>query len=138
MINQIYKQYNSLKDDEKEYLKLNPHHSFAIKKARDVAFSTTKSRFGRNGHNDKSDAFRHCFWSAMLARDIGYKNALKFTTAHEDFPENPANEKDMDLHNNKVGIRLGLSMASNDKLAHYCHTSLLVGRLKVIKRDDKK
>lgn len=52
----------------------------------------------------------------MLARDIGYKNALEFTITHEDFPEKPENEKVMDLHNNKVGIRLGLSMASNDKL----------------------
>ncbi len=137
MAKQIYKQYNSLKEGEKAYLKSNPHHAFAIKESKNVAFAETKSRFGNNGHNDKSDAFRHCFWSAMLSRDIGYKNALEFTTAHEDFPENPVNEKDMDLHNNNVGIRLGVSMASNEKLAQYCHTALLVGRLKVIKRDSK-
>ncbi|MDK9809273.1 hypothetical protein [Vibrio sp. D406a] len=138
MVKHVYQQYNSLKEGEKEYLKLNPHHAIAIKDAKDVAFFETESRFGINGHNDKSDAFRHCFWSSMLARDIGYKNALEFTTAHEDFPENPENEKVMDLHNNKVGIRLGLSMASNDKLAHYCYTSLLAGRLKVIKKEKKK
>ncbi|WP_433963224.1 DUF6973 domain-containing protein [Vibrio parahaemolyticus] len=39
---------------------------YSNKKAKDVAFFETESRFGINGHNDKSDAFRHCYWSARL------------------------------------------------------------------------
>lgn len=33
MVKHIYQQYNSLKEGEKEYLKLNPHHAIAIKEA---------------------------------------------------------------------------------------------------------
>ena len=57
-------------------------------KSRDIAYSETTKRFGHNGRNDKSYAFRHCFWSATLSRDIGYKNALEFTNAHESSPLN--------------------------------------------------
>ncbi len=39
MVKHIYQQYNSLKEGEKEYLKLNPHHAIAIKEAKDFAFS---------------------------------------------------------------------------------------------------
>lgn len=38
MVKHIYQQYNSLKEGEKEYLELNPHHAIAIKEAKDVAF----------------------------------------------------------------------------------------------------
>ncbi len=38
MVKHIYQQYNSLKEGEKENLKLNPHHAIAIKEAKDVAF----------------------------------------------------------------------------------------------------
>ncbi|EPP5335791.1 DUF6973 domain-containing protein [Vibrio harveyi] len=65
---------------------MKPSPCYSNKRSERCCFFETESRFGINGHNDKSDAFHHCFWSAMLARDIGYKNALEFTTAHEDFP----------------------------------------------------
>jgi hypothetical protein len=43
----------------------------------------------------------------MLARDLGYQNALQFTNAHESDPRNPPQEKAMDLHNNSVGLSIG-------------------------------
>ncbi|WP_230849586.1 hypothetical protein [Vibrio harveyi] len=48
MVKHIYQQYNSLKEDEKEYLKLYPHHAIEVKEAKDVAFIETESRFGSN------------------------------------------------------------------------------------------
>ena len=57
-----------------------------------TAFAETQRRVGIDGHNDKSDAFRHCFWSAILSRELGFMNALEFTTAHESSPTNPPNE----------------------------------------------
>ncbi|PXF31500.1 hypothetical protein WH50_09570 [Pokkaliibacter plantistimulans] len=121
-----------LTDAEKKYLTSHPHHAFAIRAAKDKAFAETVTRFSRNGRNDKSDAFRHCYWTALLARDIGHANAQRFTTAHESDPNNPANEKSMDLHNNAVGLSIGLSMADDAKLSQQCMNALLAGRLQVI------
>lgn len=39
MVKHIYQQYNSLKEGEKEYLKLNPHYAIAIKKRKMLLFS---------------------------------------------------------------------------------------------------
>ncbi|MBK7708626.1 MAG: hypothetical protein IPJ30_23425 [Acidobacteria bacterium] len=87
------------------------------------------------GHNDRSDAFRHCFWSAILSRDIGYYWAKSFTTAHESNPGQPPEEKEMDLHNNSVGLNIGFYYSS--RLEHgadrdKCFKALQNGELKVL------
>ncbi|MEC4719695.1 hypothetical protein RY831_11090 [Noviherbaspirillum sp. CPCC 100848] len=100
----VYDQFKQLTPSEQQYITVYPHHAFAIKNSKEAAFEETKRRFGFNGRNDQSDAFRHCFWSAVLAREIGYAGALRFTTAHESSPLNSKIEKEMDLHNNGVGL----------------------------------
>ena len=103
----VYDQYKHLTLEEQRYIKSHPQHAWSIKESKEIAFEETKKRFGMNGKNDRSDAFRHCFWSAILSRDLGYDAALKFTNAHESDPRNPADEKAMDLHNNAVGLSIG-------------------------------
>lgn len=100
----VYEQFQQLTPEEQAYIRSHPFHAVPIKDAKEAAYAETRTRFGHNGHNDKSDAFRHCYWSALLARDLGYSNAKRFTTAHESSPSNPANEKAMDLHNNAIGL----------------------------------
>ncbi|WCN09008.1 DUF6973 domain-containing protein [Marinomonas mediterranea] len=129
----IVKQYDGLTDDEKSYLKRNIHHVFIIKKARDTAYRETAKIFGYNGRNDQSDAFRHCFWSALLAKELGEKNAKKFTSAHESSPTNAINEKLMDLHNNDIGLNIGKSGGSNTFLSARCLSALTSQELKVIR-----
>ncbi len=130
---EAYEQYDVLTDAEKSYFKLHPHHIKTIKDSKKTAYDETKKRFGFNRRNDKSDAFRHCFWSAILAKDIGYKHALEFTTAHESAPKNDPHEKIMDLHNNAIGVHIGLSKQSNKTLSEYCFNALMAGRLKVLR-----
>lgn len=106
-----------------------------VKMSKDTAFNETTSRFGYNGHNDRSDAFRHCFWSAVLARDIGYYWAKAFTDAHESNPGQPPEEKEMDLHNNSVGLNIGFHYFipdSNSSLSDKCFKALQNGELKVL------
>ena len=102
-----YAQWTRLTPAEKAYIATHPLDAPIIKESKDTAFNETARRFGVNGHNDASDAFRHCFWSAILARDLGYFNAYQFTTAHESSPTNDPAEKRMDLHNNSVGLKIG-------------------------------
>ena len=106
-----------------------------IKLSKDTAFNETVRRFGRNGRNDRTDAFRHCFWSSVLSRDIGYFWAKAFTDAHETNPDNPPDEKEMDLHNNSVGLKIGFFYFipdSNTNLSDKCFKALENGELKVI------
>ncbi len=128
----IYSDFNKLNQQEKKYLFFHPHHAFKIKTSKFLALSETKKRFGLNGQNDKSDAFRHCFWSAVLARDLGYSDALIFTTAHESNPKNPMKAKAMDLHNNKVGLQIGKKGGSNNLLSNQCMGALSSGKLRNI------
>ncbi len=129
----VYDQYNNLTPQEQMYIRSHPHHALSIKQSKEAAYAETKKRFGHNGRNDKSDAFRHCFWSAILTRELGYQNALKFTTAHESDPRNPPLEKAMDLHNNSVGLSIGKAGGSNQQLSSRCMAALRNGRLKVLK-----
>jgi len=106
-----------------------------IKMSKDTAYNETIRRFGRNGRNDRTDAFRHCFWSSVLSRDIGYYWAKLFTDAHETNPDNPADEKEMDLHNNSVGLKIGFYYFipdSNTNLSDKCNKALENGELKVL------
>ncbi len=106
-----------------------------IKMSKDTAFNETVRRFGRNGRNDRTDAFRHCFWSSVLSRDIGYYWAKLFTDAHETNPDNPAGEKEMDLHNNSVGLKIGFFYFipdSDTNLSDKCNKALENGELKVL------
>ncbi|OIJ40934.1 DUF6973 domain-containing protein [Massilia timonae] len=122
----------NLSRSEKVYLMMYPEHATLIDEAARTATDETKRLFGRHDHNGQGDAFRHCFWSAILCREIGYNNALRYTSAHEDFPENPPEEKAMDLHNNAVGLSIGRIPTSNQLLGQLCISALRSGRLKVL------
>jgi len=60
--------------------------------------------------------------------------ALRYTSAHEDFADNPTDEKTMDLHNNAVGLKIGRTLASNQILNNFSIGALRSGQLQVIKR----
>ncbi|UVW27588.1 hypothetical protein [Massilia sp. H6] len=128
----LYEHYEELTRQEKAYLSSNPHHAMILKDSRELAFAETIRIFRRNRQNDKSDAFRHCFWSAILARDLGFHNATRFTTAHESSPKNRLEEKRMDLHNNRIGLGIGLLTGTNASLSARCMTALRTGKLRVL------
>jgi hypothetical protein len=128
----VLEQFQQLTRDEKIFSLMYPEYAAAIKESKETAYAETRRRFGRNGHNDRSDAFRHCFWSALLSRDIGYGAALRFTTAHESSPTNDPAERAMDLHNNTVGLKIGRAKGSNQSLSQRCMAALNAGQLKVL------
>lgn len=86
---------------------LHPVEALLINKNATSAQNETVSRFGVNGLNNASDAFRHAFWLALNTKSVGLVLALQFSNAHEtQVPPQFQLEKDMDLHNNWVGISL--------------------------------
>lgn len=79
--------------------------------------------------NGNGDAFRHCFWNALLTINIERKWSNDWTKAHEEFPENPAQEKLMDLRNNLNGQQIGIAYQTNDRSKSGCLAAANVGRL---------
>lgn len=127
----LINQLTRLNSEERVYLLMYPEHASLIKAAVKRAVDETQRRFGGNNWNDAGDAFRHCFWSAILSRDLGYMHALRYTTAHETFPGNPAKEKAMDMHNNAIGLKIGRAGGSDQILSDRCAAAMRSGELKV-------
>ena len=101
---------------EKIFLLRHPFSINTIREDANKALAKSRQQFAGAGlHNGKGDAFRHCYWSALLTRDIGKNNARSFTTAHENYSENPTGERGMDLHNNGVGIDIGNLFPKGDR-----------------------
>ena len=65
--------------------------------------------FGARWYDDNGDAnaFRHCFWNALMAFRIGSYRAKLFADAHEWHSGVSSRSDNMDFHNNRVGRRLG-------------------------------
>ncbi len=130
----LKKSWGRLTPDEQTYVTANPTHSYYIKRNSDTALAEAQKRFTTGLLNGPGDAFRHCFWSSMLARDLGFQNALQFTTAHESSAGNPADQREMDLWNNAIGLGIGQRLATADDatLAVACIDALTSRTLKVI------
>jgi hypothetical protein len=72
---------------------------------------------GEDASNDCRDAYRHAYWSALMAqRDE--PSAKEQGDAHERTRQNPYQEHYMDLYNNRVGRAVGAAhpYASRDKI----------------------
>jgi hypothetical protein len=71
---------------------------------------------GAELHNGNGDAFRHFYWNFLMTENtsVGERWAERWGNAHEDTLGNPPLEKTMDLHNNNVGRKLGLTGAADD------------------------
>ena len=120
---EIYDKYKNLKKSEKDFLWAHPIAAATFNSNANAALAEANKRFGPSTlHNGSGDAFRHCFWAAMNARDESADLAKQFGDAHEDFVGNPKDEKKMDLHNNGMGYKLGAENwgASDRHLAVLC------------------
>lgn len=81
-----------------------------------------------------ADALRHCCLAAMLARDLGYTDALEVLVAHEMNAAWGSPASQMDLFNNAVGLEIGVRMkaASDLDLQMATMDAFLQGRLRVL------
>jgi len=61
----------------------------------------------KSNHSDfPDDAFKHIYWSYHLSRTFGPDFAKEITDAHETLPNNTAQQRAMDFHNNEIGRKL--------------------------------
>ncbi|HEA20070.1 MAG TPA: hypothetical protein ENH87_04055 [Pricia antarctica] len=130
-----YDVWGTLSQKEKDLIKSFPIDAYNIFKNRPIAEQATRMKFGRNGLNDKSDAFRHAYFNALNARSVGKYDAKLFSDAHEsEVPNQLLKEKEMDLFNNNVGhsFATGFPNISNPNLANEVYKKITDGSLRYL------
>jgi len=107
---------------------VGPFDAWRAKILADQALSMART-IGLSGiHNGPADAFRHCFWSCLMAQQIGVSQAKEVGNIHEDCNPNPSGERDMDLYNNSKGRSFGAKPGTSCKNA--CLQAACDGTLK--------
>ncbi|RZS38956.1 hypothetical protein EV193_104167 [Herbihabitans rhizosphaerae] len=106
----------------------------------DRAQAAQSQMFDALGEGDgHRDAFRHTYWSAMLANRFGHEWAERFTTAHEGTHRPDASDTTvaMDMHNNEVGRRIAAEHpgASLDELKGHVERAVRNGEMVVVNSD---
>jgi len=96
--------YPGLTNAEKALIAEKPREALRVYSAMNRAERLTFKYLKRSGERDESDAFRHFAWAGLLVMELGADTAQGFLDAHEAAPGNPADEKAMDLANNRAGI----------------------------------
>lgn len=133
-------------------------HPFKAKKASEISMEATRvsDSVAKTDLLDKDiaggqvDAFRHAYWMARLRQEIGKRAAFSLGKAHENdnyrtfkkhqnengiLPDQAS--KEMDLFNNNVGLgftQKGILVSQNE-LTQNIVDAILIGDLKVIKKD---
>lgn len=123
---------------ERALIKKYPLPAYIIFTNRKTAIAQTEAKMGQNGLNDRSDAFRHCFFQAFntISAFVGADLTRKFADAHEtEIPPQLILESSMDLFNNNVGILYGQSVSffiSVDALAKGALNKVINGELRML------
>lgn len=123
--------WNALTETEKKLLIKYPFAALKVNDAKNIATRQTERKFGHNGLGDRSDAFRHGIWNAEMTILIGAEKAELFATAHEEKDttgvesdgHTKLEHKNMDLHNNNVGRKIGLAQPDlpEEQMADYIY-----------------
>lgn len=131
-----YTYFDTLTVAEKNLVSKFPKEALLVYDAKCEANNSTRRIFKISGHNDESDAFRHCIWSALLTKELGEETANKFLDAHEASGLQPEDEKIMDGYNNKMGVNVSLKFKqkvdSIDFLEKECLQLVKNKKLKVL------
>ena len=135
-------------------------HPFKAKKALTISQDALKisdsigriGQIGKDLNGGRLDAFKHSYWMASLAQNIGFKSSLKLGLAHEKgnyktFKKNRLEDgylpdkisSDMDIYNNGMGIEIIKKNKSFSKydLIEEVILNIQLGKMKIVKKDDK-
>jgi len=99
--------YGYLNTAEQALASAHPFQASQYYISSQAAINYTNQKFGYSGFQDKSDAFRHACWNAILTMRIGSSAAKSWTNAHES--TSSGIDKQMDLFNNALGRSICVS-----------------------------
>lgn len=87
--------------------------------------------------DNRTDAFRHTYWNALMTQRFGEEWTRQFATAHERKPGDPAPREAMDLYNNEIGRQIGMAHpdASTEELADLVGSAVRNGDTVIVSKD---
>jgi hypothetical protein len=118
-----------LTDAERSLFNASPSRGVMAIRYGYTASLATEDNWTSGFHNGNADAFRHCYWNALMTINIERSWTHSWTKAHEEYPGNPPLEKLMDLRNNLNGQQIGMAYQTNDRSKSGCLAATQVGRL---------
>ena len=126
-------------DAEKALAKRDYIAAYHVNKAKTITEGYIEREYGRENDRDGTqvNAYRHAMWNAIMTDRIGAKKAKEFADAHEEFPGNPVEHMEMDLHNNELGRRIAIEYAGQgyDMFSQKIQEAIKNGEAKVIRWD---
>lgn len=139
---QLSKLYPGLTDAEREFVNVNPQRAAQAYYLSWKAESICKKVYFVSDTNDESDACRHFIWASLLNAEYGQTIASELLDAHEQNPDEPENERSMDLANNRRGIIASSELiknktASDSQFLSQFQKDLKDGKIIVLKRRRK-
>ncbi|CAF1416688.1 unnamed protein product, partial [Rotaria sordida] len=122
-----------LTEDIKCIFLVGPFDYVKAKTNADNAGAEARNRYPTDTlHNGIGDAFRHCYWNALMTISIGRDQAKKVADLHEDNnTEVPLNERIMNLKNNEIGRQVGSESKTADEAAVKCDDHVKTGYLQL-------
>ena len=106
----FFKEFDNLKVGERQFVTDHPLAASSFRGISSRAKAEARRRYPDSVTDGIGDAFRHCYWNALMTREQGEALAEKFANEHENFdlgPKDSIRSTIMDLHNNKVGRSIG-------------------------------
>lgn len=98
-----------LNEEEKKLYKKNRAKALLCMSEGVLAIKTAERNYETYVlYNGNGDAFRHTIWCFGMVYDVGETFAKKWSDAHENGDKvQPSIVKNMDIYNNKIGLKLG-------------------------------
>ncbi|SPF04352.1 Cell wall-associated polypeptide CWBP200 [Streptomyces sp. MA5143a] len=98
--------YGAVTPSERYYCFWNPYDCSIAHDRANVAFKKAQDLYpDRTLFQGTGDAFRHCYWNALMEIRLSTKDAYEIATRHESKSE--GNDQTMDLRNNSIGRGIG-------------------------------
>lgn len=94
-----------------------------------TAASEAGARYPSSLSDGVGDAFRHCYWNALMTVHIGADQAKSVADNHEESASGSPASSQMDYHNNQVGRDIGASSPDEGAALNGCVAATTDGRL---------
>lgn len=132
--------YPGLTAAERALAAKDPTKTFKAYQLTWKAESLCSSIYSKSKINDESDACRHFIWAALLYKEFGLEFSNEVLNAHEQDPQEPQDQRSMDLANNRLGLVSGEQLSKQNSfndttVINSFQENLKNGNLIVLKRN---
>lgn len=110
---------------------VGPIDCYTARNDANTAYATAEELYPDSLHNGPGDAFRHCYWNALMTIHINKDQAKIVADNHEEISNGPEAENKMDYKNNEVGRGIGESSPNEEAAKNGCVDAVNDGRLQL-------